>query len=224
MLSKKMVIKLVLLVALPQIVFANAYIGTGIGVSDFFDRQLITAPAAQTFTPVTHDYSGLGFLGSVHGGYCFSYNRFNLGLEMFYTGANNQIGVDDVSTTGGSNTTMRISSRYGYGIRALPGYEIAPNVIGYAIIGSTRGVFRQIDNGANAILSSNFGVYGYQLGLGSAVALLKNLEARLDFIYTEYPNHNSIGSLIQADNPQATYHDSLKTFNGVLSLSYKFNW
>ncbi|MFA6408941.1 MAG: hypothetical protein WCW01_02030 [Gammaproteobacteria bacterium] len=212
--------------------FANSlYVGAGIGVSNCADTQLITAPSAPSAAPTTHDYSGLGLLSSALAGYNLDLpKRFNLGLELFLTGSNNQIGVDDISinpeTSGQPITTMRISQRYAYGVRMLPGYEIAPNVNGHLILGVSRGTFRLIDNGAYALAESEFGVYGPQFGLGFSVSLLQHLDMRLDFIYTKYPHQHYTTSGPLPSVPatgSASYYDSLSTLDGVLSLTYKFN-
>ena len=228
---RKIIIKVVFLITVPQYVFANDfYIGGGIGVSDFADRQLITAPTDPSAAPTTHDYSGLGFLSSIIAGYRFDlYKRFNLGLEAFFTGSNNQIGVDDISINpaneGQLDTTMRVSQRYAYGLRLLPGYEVMPHLVGHAIIGISRGTFRLIDNGAYALADSNFSVYGPQFGLGTSIELLKNVDLRLDAIYTKYPNHHdsASGPLPKGGN-FGYYYDSLSTFDTVLSLTYRFNF
>jgi len=224
----------VLLTAVSQSAFANSlYAGIGVGVSDFADSQLITAPTAPEAAPTSHDYSGLGLLSSVITGYRFDLTkRFNLGLEAFLTGSNNQIGVDDISidsaNSGQPITAMKVSQRYTYGVRILPGYEIVPNVVGHAIVGVSRGVFSLIDNGANSQAKSNFGVYGYQLGLGASTVLLKNLDIRLDVIYTKYPNNHytTTGQLPNSTSPAqtASYYDSLSSFDTVLSLTYRFNF
>jgi len=230
MIFKKItLIALFFIMASPYVFADSLYVGAGLGVSDFADRQLITAPTAPNAAPTTHDYSGLGLLGSAIAGYRFDLKRFNFGLEGFSTLYNNKIGVDDISivpvTSGQGIAAMKVTQRYAYGARLLPGYEIIPNVIGYAIIGVSRGVFRLRDTGANSFAQSNFGIYGPQFGLGVSMALLKNLETRLDVTYTKYPkDHYTTSGLLPntADN-HAAYYDSLSSFDSVLSLIYRFN-
>ena len=232
MLKKIITIIFLLIILVAPHAFANSlYVGGGIGVSNCADTQLITAPSAPSAAPTTHDYSGLGFLSSVLAGYNIDLTKhFNLGLELFFTGSNNQIGVDDISinplTPGQPITTMRISQRYAYGIRMLPGYEIAPNINGHLIIGVSKGTFRLIDNGAYALAESEFGVYGPQFGLGLSAGLWKNVDMRLDFVYTRYPHQHYTTSGPLPSVPvtgSASYYDSLSTLDGVLSLTYKFN-
>ena len=208
----------------------NFYIGAGIGATNCADTQLITAPAAPSAAPTTHDYSGVGLLGSWFAGCNMDlFKRFNLGLEFFFTESNNQIGVDDISvnpaTLGQPITSMKISQKYAYGVRMLPGYKITPDVDGHLIIGYSRGTFRLRDDGAYALAETDFGVNGLQYGLGFSVGFWKNLALRLDFIYTQYPHehYTTSGPLPSVPSPgNASYYDSLSTLDGVLSLTCKF--
>jgi hypothetical protein len=235
MILKKIIIKLaILLIAISsQYIFANnLYIGGGIGISNLADRQTVTAPISAE-APSTHDYSGFGMLSSIFGGYKFDiYKSFSLGIEGFFTGSNNQIGIDDISINPINNeqpaTTMRISQRYLYGIRLLPGYKITQNITGYVILGVSRSVFRLIDNGAYALGKSSFGAYGPQFGLGGSANIIKNLDIRLDVMYNRYPSHYYTISgplpVCTTISPSCAgyYHDSLSSFDSMISISYRF--
>ena len=168
----------------------------------------------------------MGAIGSILGGYDFDFNnKFILGLEAFFDMAPKTItlGADPPSATL-PNRRAEFSLQYAYGIRALPGYKILPNAVGYAIVGVTRGSFSLNDDGAYSQTSTKFGLFGYQLGLGSSIALLKNLDARLDFIYTQYANHttNGVSTYGTLAGSPMTYRDSPTSFSTMFSITYKF--
>ena len=214
----------------PYTFAGNFYVGAGIGATNCADTQLITAPSAPSSAPTTHDYSGIGLLGSWFAGYNIDLpKRFNLGLELFFNESNDRFGVNDISinpaTAGQPITSMKISQKYAYGIRMLPGYKITPDIDGHLILGFSRGTFRLRDDGAYALAESDFDVNGPQFGLGCSVGFWKNLALRLDFIYTLYhhEHYTASGPLPSVPSPgSASYYDSLSTLDGVLSLTCKF--
>ncbi|MFA6408942.1 MAG: outer membrane beta-barrel protein [Gammaproteobacteria bacterium] len=224
MLFKKLITCTLFLAVGCQQAFANSfYVGAGAGISSINDKQKTTTVGQ---SPITHDLGTVGAIGSVLGGYNFDFNNnFNLGLEAFFALSPKKItlGADPPSSTL-SNRKADFSLQYAYGVRALPGYKVLSNVVGYAILGVTRGSFSLNDGGAYSITSTKFGVFGYQLGLGSSVALMNNLDARLDFIYTQYANHttNGVSTYGSLAGSPMTYQDSPTSFSTLLSLTYKF--
>jgi len=223
MLLKKIVIFTLLSVVGQQVLANDFYVGAGAGISSSNDKQTMTV---QGQAPITHDFGAISFTGSALGGYNFDFNNgFNLGLETFFTMTPKKSTAVDPPNSSYPSRTEDFSLRYAYGVRALPGYKMLPNVLGYAILGVTRGSFSLNDTGAYSVTSNNFGVYGYQLGLGTSTTLLKNLDARLDFIYTQYADHttNAINTYGLLAGSPMTYLDSPSSFSATLSFTYKFN-
>jgi len=225
MLFKKIAVLALLLTAGLSSAFAdNFYVGIGGGISSFNDKQKTTI-SDPGMAPITHSLGVTGAIGSALGGYNFVFNNnWNLGTEAFYTTSSKKIDSIDPPNQDFPKREESFSWNYAYGLRTLPGYQIFSNILGYAILGVTKGSFNIDDSGAYSVTSTDFSVYGYQLGLGTSIALPKNFGARLDFIYSRYTNHtthgiSSYGSL--AGKPMA-YKDSPNSFSGILSVTYKF--
>ena len=219
---KKIVIWALLSAAGFQQAFANNfYVGAGGGIASSNDEQIVTT---QGSAPITHDLGDMSPIGSAFGGYKFDFkNDSSLGLEAFFTLSPKKIRIEDPPSATLPDRTADFSLKYAYGIRALPGYKILPDVLGYAILGLTIGSFDFQDRGAYSVTSTNFNLLGYQLGLGTSTALLKNLDARLDFIYTQYASHITNGTSTYGTlNGPMTYQDSPTSFSGTLSFVYKF--
>jgi len=201
------------------------YAGIGAGASSF-NNILSTANnaiASNVISNSSGDMGSTGVIGSLFAGYNFSFaNKCNLGLEAFSN-------IMSTSTTHNMNTTsaiaiitqdLKISSRYTYGLRILPGYEITPDTTGHIILGYARGNFKITNNGKFNNISATFNSNGLQTGLGFTTAITKNLALGLDAIYTTYASQTVNG--LTASGTPLTYKNKPYTLEGIVSLQYKF--
>ncbi|NCX96918.1 MAG: hypothetical protein EBX41_11050 [Chitinophagia bacterium] len=113
--------------------------------------------------------------------------------------------------------------RYDAGFRLLPGYEISPGTVGYALIGYSNGRFNIRDNGNYGFVSDSFNRSGIQGGLGLKTEISKHLALRGDVLYSYYGSQTSYG--LSSTSPQVvqTYRNRFSTFEGDLTLVYKFS-
>ncbi len=182
----------------------GAYVGVGLGAQAMHDKMQVTSVT----NGGTNNVGNFGAMGGLYAGYGFNFaNQFNLGLEAF----GNIDSAKAVDSTGGK--FAGIKSRYDYGVRVLPGYQITPDTTGYILAGYVRGNFQnQTQSGGN----QNFNANGFQVGLGSQTNIAKNVGLRGDFYY------NGFQSKTVTDSLSNTYSNKINTLNGVLSVNYKF--
>jgi opacity protein-like surface antigen len=174
------------------------YVGGSVGVSALNakkDHQILGA-ADVVLKSEKHDLGRFGFIGGGFIGYNFDFCQcYDLGAEFFGNGFTTHAkATHDVSSTVSIPSELKISQRYNWGFRVLPGVRFCNPVEAHAIVGYTRGGFKLHDNGVYGITSKNFSANGYQVGAGTSFALNSCFSIRLDVIYSGYPNKlNAIG-------------------------------
>lgn len=173
------------------------YAGAGLGGTGFHDQM-----------GSDDDQGNLGVIGGVFGGYTWNFaNQFNLGAEAFgnATSAKAEIlGVADVK------------SRYNYGVRALPGYQVTPDTEVHAIVGFVRGNFKVEQNAGSFSQDKTFNANGFQLGLGTGTNVAKNIAVRGDLVYSGYQ------SKTVSDADGDSFKNKINTLDGIVSVAYKF--
>lgn len=197
--------------------FANGfYAGLGAGFNNFND-QVKTTDTTTVLNDATFSYGETSLLGTAFGGYQFNFpSKFNLGLEAFYNFTN---ATDKLSDFGGSSS---LTVRDSYGVRALPGYQLAPNAEIHAIVGYVRGAFRLSDDGFvedSPPPAKNFDANGWQVGLGTGLDLMKNIALRADLVYTDYQSYTYTAAI---PGGSVSYKNSIASTVGTVSLAYKF--
>lgn len=191
------------------------YIGADLGVSDFMLRNHTTA------TPDTHTLGSLGVVGGGLIGYDYSLRTsIKLGLEGFMNATGLNVAANQNYN---GNPSFRGHLKYNVGFRLLPGYEISPGTISYALIGYSNGRFNIRDNGDYGFISDSFNRSGIQGGLGLKTILYKNLSIRGDLLYSYYDSQTNYGLTNTSPQLVQTYQSRLSTFEGDLTLVYKFS-
>ncbi|MDF1757833.1 MAG: outer membrane beta-barrel protein [Legionellaceae bacterium] len=190
------------------------YFGASFGISDLMLRES---------TPISDSVLNLSSTGAVGGGlvgydYTLS-NRFKLGLEGFVYGRGLNVSADRKY---GHNPSYRAKSRYNAGFRLLPGYEIAKETVGYALIGYSNGHFSISDNGFNGFIDEKFNKSGVQSGLGVKAAISQRFSIRGEVLYTAYSSKTSNGLSSTIPQVAQIYHNRFSTLEGDLTLVYKF--
>lgn len=181
------------------------YGGVDIGASSFQDKISITNAGNAT-------YGVQGGVLGLFGGYDLAFtNCFNLGMEAFLNGFNNKIKV-----TNDAGNTLESKLRYNWGVRVLPGYNITPERVVYLLAGYVNGNFRLTDNGNYSVASNSYNSGGYQLGIGGASSISRNLVLRGDIISSSYANKSFNGS------SNINYKNQLSSLEGEIALVYKF--
>lgn len=206
-------------------VLANGfYTGIGAGASSF-NNTIATSDNQESY-----DFGSIGVIGSLFAGYNFSLaHKLNLGLEAFGNTmsasvtadhVNNNVTINDNTLGIATNSELKISSRYAYGLRILPGYEITSDTICHIILGYVRGNFKLTDNGRYGIASSVFNSNGLQTGIGLSTHITKNIILGVDAIYTTYTSQMVSGTT--TTGAPLTYKNKPYTLDGLISLQYKF--
>lgn len=179
------------------------YAGVGFGGEGYQDK--VTSYVG------THRTEGaLGVMGGLFGGYTVNFaNQFNLGGEVFGNVNSAKITDGSITTVNSSAYGYTVKSRYNYGVRALPGYQVTPDTDVHALVGYVRGNFKFTDsNPAGTNSTNNFN--GYQVGGGMGVNVMKNVAVRGDFYYTGYQTKT-----VEIQN-------KISSVTGVVSANYKF--
>ncbi len=163
----------------------------------------------------------MGIVGGGLLGYDFTLlNQLKLGLEGFgYADGINLLTRQNYSP----QTSYNVNIRRNGGVRLLPGYEFTPGTIAHVIVGYSYATFNANDNGDYGLLSTHFSKNGFQGGLGVKTPLFKNLSIRGDMLYTTYSAQTSYGVTTTVPSSVQTYRNQLATWEGNLSLIYKFN-
>jgi len=188
------------------------YLGAGLGGSGLFD-DITTTDVSNAANNGQMDSGKFGFLGDVYAGYEMNLSdQFVLGGEAFLQGSSSNIRVTDVT---GSATLKR---RYGYGVRILPGYQFTPDTRGFLVLGYLHDNFKLTDDGLlDPNVNQNFGANAVQMGVGTMTALSNNLGLRADILYNDYQKKT-----VTVSATGDTYKNSLGSFDGVVSLLYRF--
>ena len=177
------------------------YVGAGLGATSFNDTMTMPGRA---------DNGMLGVIGGIYGGYTFNFaNQFNLGLEAFGNATSAQI-------KNNNNPDVTVKSRYSYGVRALPGYQLTPDTEVHLLAGYVRGNFKQSVSTSNvsaitANKTNTFNANGFQLGAGTGTNIAKNVALRGDLIFSGFQSKTLNG-----------IKNRVNTLDGVASIAYKF--
>ena len=107
-----------------------------------------------------------------------------------------------------------------YGVRVLPGVHLAPETVGYGILGYARGDMKLSTSEEGETPSKNYKLNGYQVGLGSMTDLSKNVALRGDLIYTGYKSKTIVDSADSTGSANVKLKPSTMEFNIV--AVYKF--
>lgn len=192
----------------------------------------------------TNNYgSDIGLNSTLLAGYAWSLpHQLFLGAEVFGNYANVGISANSTQTVTGSlgNTVVSDGSgdynlHYVYGIRALPGYQVNPNVVVYGIAGYSRAHIDSNTNDGSLSIdadtitfpgsSSGYNFNGYQLGLGSMVDVTEHISIRGDFIYSGYQNQTIEQVAADGSGSAVSISSSLEpsTFEADFSIIYRFD-
>ena len=195
--------------------YNGVYIGAAVGASDLLDSEKTT----NSVTDI-HHFSAIGFIGGGLIGYDLTlHNKFKLGLEGFINGTTASASATQNYSP---ESSYNISMNYNTGLRILPGYEFSPGTVGYLLLGYSYGNFSIKDTGDYGFINQSFGENGFQFGLGIKTPIYKNFSIRGDLIYTAYASQTSYG-LTNPPTETQTYYNTPATFEGMLSLVYKFS-
>ena len=201
MFKKTLLVGAVALVASSAALADGFYFGAGVGGTGFHDGISIGGGGGAV------DQGNLGVIGGLLAGYNFNLaNQFNLGLEAFGNATSAKISDSD------GTTTFTIKSRYNFGARVLPGYQVTPDTDLHAIVGYVRGQFQENVTVLGVSGSQNLNVNGFQAGVGSGTNLAKNVALRGDIIYSGY----------QSITDNFGNQHKFNTLDGIVSVAYKF--
>ena len=203
-----------LLVGLVSSLHANHfYLGGGLGLSTVQTCESTSIPSEQ------HDLGGFGFTGGGFGGYlfCVPCSKLDCGLELFINGNTTRNVVKHLF----NDARLHVSSRYNWGVRALPGYQFNQFIEGHFIVGYVRGHFSAKDGGVYGTLSETFNANGFQLGLGSTIYCVPCFSIRLDGIYSRYQSRDLDG-ISTTPSIANSYSFRPQSFDGTVSLIYNF--
>ncbi len=190
------------------------YFGGDIGASDLMVRETTLVPQA------THTLGSLGVVGGGLVGYDYSISNYiKLGLEGFINAAGLNVAAEQ---NYGARPSYRARMRYDAGFRLLPGYEFSPGTVGHVLIAYANGRFNIRDNGNYGFISNSFNRSGIQGGLGLKTMLSKRLALRGDVLYSYYGSSTSYGLTSTTPQVVQTYQNRFATFEGDLTLVYKF--
>lgn len=200
------------------------YIGGDVGVADFIDKQ---ATLTDSGTVDTRKLSAIGFVGGGMLGYDFRMaERFKLGVEGFINAASGM----NVTAFQLYEPVSAFTAHLNYytGARILPAYELSPGILGHLVLGYSYGNFNLKDDGDFGFIHKGVHSNGFQGGLGIELpGFCKNLSLRGDILYTHYGSLTTIGQFAASAAPPFSsaplpYFNSFATFEGNLSLIYKF--
>ncbi len=194
--------------------YDGLYVGADVAVGNLLDKT------SHVNISETQQLGSLGILGGGFIGYDYSISdRVKFGAEIF--GQAN--GLNTSSQYFNPNATYQISSRYSFGVRALPGYEFLPGAVGHVILGYNNTQFKIHDNGAYGYINESMHKSGFQSGLGFLVAVTPSFLVRFDGTYTNFASQSNKGLTITYPQQYQYYTNDFSLFDGQLSLIYKFN-
>ena len=211
------------------------YVGVGVGALAAADSLSASGTATSSGIlggtaegSANNDLGGISVNSYVLGGYSWVFpNKLFLGAEVFgsLTNASGSASASTVSasdsgfhSTGVANGGLTFTEEGGYGVRALPGYQVSPDAVVYAIAGwsnmtanigvngSATTTVADVDAADVAISGSSSDSYnfnGYQLGLGSMINVTSNIAVRGDLIWSSYGSKNVAGGAVTAEDTTA---------------------
>ena len=187
--------------------FNGGYAGVLAGYESFNAKNSDTGIGSLAGLSSSGDYSATGKTGGIFAGYGKEFGKLYLGAEAEATLGNAQEKTN--ITLGNYYVYTDVQHKYDYGLSIRPGFLVSDNALVYTRIGYVRSRF---DDKA---VDENFNLNGLRLGLGSEFAISANLNARLDWVYTNYQSHN------YSDSYQISKTDtSSNTFR--VGLAYHF--
>lgn len=223
--------------AIPE---SGFYVGAGVGImglqNDWTTANTITILDAVNFSDTTAtNADGTGFNSTFLAGYAwYTPQKFFLGAEAFGNITNTTSSVSYVHNTNLSTDTS-LTQQSVYGIRALPGYQVRPNIVVYGIGGWARSHAKsnvgltytndapEVDFSDSTTGSADFD--GYQLGMGSMINITKNVLLRADVIYTGYGTEtlgSNSNTMLGGGTSTMDVTANPSTWEGDLSLVYLF--
>lgn len=218
--------------------YNGVYIGADVGLFTIFNHisnSFTGVPPISFFGEIASQTGHFGINGGGILGYDYSIQpKIKLGIEGYINGTNISIAQSQNTTVpnfdAASTTTKQ---NYAWGFRALPGYEISPGLVAHLVLGYSNaqftikspppatglGIFQPI---VNDTFTSN----GFQSGIGLTSIIYHNFSLRIDGLFTTYGAHSS-PTFSYSNGPEAlsyigTFRSVLNTFEGDLTLSYKF--
>ena len=196
-----------------QPTYNGIYIGADIGIADIVDKHTNSLAINETF-----HLGGIGIIGGGLIGYDYSIaDQFKVGMEAFMNA--NALNTSFVHLDSGD--AYRAHQTYNWGVRILPGYEMAHGVVGHMIFGYSNAHFKLTDS-AHGYLNHSFNRNGFQPGLGVTTQVSDRISLRIDTIYTSYGTQQSTG--LGSDRLSINnYYDALSTLEGNFTISYKFS-
>ncbi len=195
----KKTLLVVILVAASSVAMADGfYAGVGVGGQNLYTHMNDGAGR-------TYDASKIGFTGGVFGGYALNFtNQFNLGTEAFGDFTTAKASVQSISYT------ASLKEQYNYGVRLLPGYQVAPDTDIHLLLGYIRGNFKFSDSNV-AVGNNTFNLNGFQVGGGMGTNLMKDVAVRGDVVFNGYQNKTVNG-----------FQNKPRSITGIASIAYKF--
>lgn len=223
------------------------YFGFGTGGISVEDKMTTTGDvtvsgeSSTASSSATLNAGDVGFNSDLFIGYSWKTpNRFFMGIEGFgnWMNASASTSTSNTSTIGGVTNTVTndpsINFQYVYGARALPGYQMTEDtviygIVGYAIAQAKTDLTVSVTNDASTTSQSpteeSYSFNGYQLGLGSMLAMSSHTALRADIIYTGYGTETlrtgtqttSTGTVTGTVDSQPT------TLEADVSLVFKFD-
>lgn len=216
--------------------YDGVYLGADIGLLTLFQKSSVSINATSPGNFLGSYKQQEGYFGVTGGGiigYDYSLQqKIKLGIEGYINGTNVTIYQSQLTVVPQydyANTTTR--QNYAWGFRALPGYELSPGVVAHLILGYSNAQFN-IKSPPPAtglglyqpIINQTFSRNGFQSGIGLTSIVYHNFSLRIDGLFTTYGTHSSPsytynnGSTVYT----GTFNSVLNTFEGDLTLSYKF--
>lgn len=195
--------------------YNGAYIGGTLGVVNLINPTNTTYPLA------AHQMGDTGVLGGGLIGYDYSVSET---IKVGFEGFANAIGLDSSSIQlYDPVTSYRVQSRYNFGARVLPGYQLPGGAVGYVVLGYTNNGYKITDDGDYGYINQSGNTNGFQCGLGMKTPLKGRLSLRADALYSIYQSTSNTGlSNLTPPGPQI-YNNNFSTLEGDLTLLYKFN-
>ena len=162
--------------------FNGAYAGVLAGYENFNLKNSTTGLGVLNGFSTSGNYGASGKTGGIFAGYGKEFGKFYLGAEAEATLGNAE-GKTNISTPiGYIYSDAKHKNDYGVSIR--PGFLVSDNTLIYTRIGFIRSAF---DDKA---VNDKFNLNGLRLGLGTEFAVSSNINARFDWVYTNYQSYS----------------------------------
>jgi outer membrane immunogenic protein len=162
--------------------FDGFYVGGDIGgaVSGTDAGDATKTINSSGFATTPGKYYGNGVTGSLFGGYGLTYNSFYFGAEANGSLSNLKTSIGDAD----------LSRKYGFGIAGRAGYLVAPNTLGYGVVGWERGRFELNTASSN----DKAWLDGLRLGAGVEHKLTQNISLRGEFDYISWQKKDGVSA------------------------------